>query len=119
MRIDIKNGYVEMRETLTRKAYRDYQTTLMRGVKYRETGEKDEDGKPHLETEMGEVNVEAAAEALVLALIQRVVEVKPDGAEAEIALTRDWLDGIEQADFAKIEKQAMKVMRERGASVKK
>lgn len=98
MKIEIKNGYVEMKEVLDRKTYRNYNNTLFSNASMNAEG--DLTANPQ--------QVDIAIECLVLGLIKKVVVVK-DEQEEEISATQEWIDNLDNHDFKKLEEVAYSI----------
>lgn len=108
MKIQIKNGYVEMSDVLTRKADRVYNEVLF------ENAQMDEKGGIKANPQQ----VDKASEALALALIKKVAVI--DGEDEKIVeANQEWLDGLDNVDFKKIDRAAFKIKRESDEQVKK
>lgn len=108
MQIELSNGYVLMREVVTRKIAREYSEKL-----YNDTS-MDSSTK----ISMNPINIELASEALVLGLVEKVVVVT-DEKETYVEPTRDWLDNLPEEDFKKIENAALAVKKGSDAGAKK
>ena len=115
MKIQTSTGYVILKDFLTRKAARDYNAELFNTttIKKLQIGE-DNEGAGMTLTQFA-----AAGEALVLALVEKVVLVSESGNETEIKPDKAWLDNLPEKDFKAIEPEALRIMREASSEAKK
>lgn len=123
MRIELSNGYVLMKDEVTRKIDRDYQERLFKGSKLETSGEVDDNGKPIVRYAIDPVASDRAAEIMILGLVNEVFEFGPevDGkvTEKRISPSQEWLDNLSSANYAKIEREALRVKKESDENAKK
>lgn len=112
MKVDILNGYVIVKDTLTRKAQREYNNQLFHNAEMVNVT----DGKS--EFRLSPVQMDLAGEALVLNMIEKVVVTEGEK-EREVTPDRDWLDELSDLDFKKIEKEVLRIKKEGDAKAKK
>lgn len=91
-RIDIRGGYVELKEYVTRKMAREWMTGVADSEKIGADGNAVVTPQTYNE----------ACERLVLDMIDRVVILAADGTEQTREISSDWLDELPEDDFAKI-----------------
>lgn len=108
MNIQLSNGYVVLKDFITHKASRDYQAALLKGTRMKPTGEVDESGRPKMEYDIDPSNADRANEALVIAMVEKVVVVANE-VETVIPASIDWLESMPQSDFSKIERAALDI----------
>lgn len=123
MRIDLSNGYVLMKDEVTRKIDRDYQERLFKNSKLETTGEVDNNGSPIVRYGIDPVASDRAAEGMILGLINEAFEFGPeiDGkiTEKRVSPSQDWLDNLSSANYAKIEREALRIKKESDENAKK
>lgn len=109
MKVQTSNGYVLLKETLTRKVARDYNNTLFKDISLSSSGE----------VQANPANVSLAGEALVFGLIEKIAVVDADGKETFLDANTEWLDNLPEADFRLIEVEAIRIKNESSSPVKK
>lgn len=109
MKIETSNGYVLVRETITRKIARDYKSALLKGTHVTGSGEMGE---------LNALNIDEASEALLLGLVEQVVVVA-DGKDTFVDANRDWLDNLLEDDFKKLETAVLAIKNHKEEDAKK
>ena len=97
-RIEMTDGYIELREEVTRKMSREYMATLD------EYATVNADGDKKITTK----GVDVASENLVRDMIERVVAKGEDGVEREVEVTREWMDELPESVYSKVQDYVLK-----------
>ncbi len=110
MQIKISNATVEIRDRISHKAHKAYNSTLLRDVEF------DEEGNPINVGAKGSLDaVSAAAEAFALAMISNII---PDDGSEPHAASAEWLDSIDEDDFKKIDEALRQIKLQKEKEVK-
>ncbi len=108
MKVELSNGYVILKDVLTRKINREYVAKLFNGSTV------DTEGR----SIMSPVNYDIANEHLVLSLVEKAVVLK-EGEEQGVLIDHDWIDNLPNEDWNKIEKAALTLKNKQEEQVKK
>lgn len=105
-------GYVVIRERMNRAAARAYNDALFARGGMSSNGE----------ASLNPGDIDRAAEALMMAMILKVVRVEgPEDApkEVDVEVTQAWLDDLDEQDFTEISNAVLKIKKESREQAKK
>ena len=102
MKIEITNGYVNIRDIYPRKINRGVKNILFKGVELSSEGEMDDTGKKLISNKSKQTgfNMEASEEAKDYVLLHMIEEINIDGASVEVSMKV--IDEMDTKDYDKI-----------------
>ncbi len=108
MKIELSNGYVVLKEVITRKISREYTAKLFEGATINNEGK----------SLLSPMNYENASEYLVMSLLEKIAVLK-EGTEQAVLVDREWLDNLPVEDWKKIERAVLDINKSKEEQVKK
>ena len=108
-RLEIRNGYVEIKDFVTRKMSREYMAILSENAHVTAEGKESVTAK----------GVNLASELMVLSMIERAVTIGDDGVEKQIEVDEEWLDNLPEKDFTKVSEAVLEIFNDGRKKAKK